>query len=123
MEQVWTTAITVMFGSTLAIAFLSAWIDYRVCKAPMRLLKGLWELVKDEDDQIIPATVPPAEEQLAISESGVSRHTQTMPTKHYWTWSAVDLRNECVRFGIYHGQLKAQMIEDLLTRVGQNKRD
>eukprot|EP00959_Pyramimonas_sp_CCMP1952_P447420 9368552-Pyramimonas_sp.AAC.1 len=30
MEQVWATAITVMFGPTLAIAFLSAWSGYRV---------------------------------------------------------------------------------------------
>ena len=108
-----------MFGSTLAIAFLSAWIGYRVHKAPMRFLRGLWELVRDEDDQIAPVTVPPAEEQLAISEIGISRRTQTMPIKHYWTWSAVDLRAECVQRGIYHGQLKTQMIVDLLVGAGQ----
>ena len=108
-----------MFGSTLAIAFLSALVGCRVYRAPMRILKGLWGLVKDEDDQIVPVTVPLAEEQLAISESGISRHAQTMPIKHYWTWSAVDLRAECVQRGIYHGQLKAQMIVDLLVGAGQ----
>ncbi|CAK0862052.1 unnamed protein product, partial [Prorocentrum cordatum] len=111
MEQVWATAITVIFGSTLAVALLSAWIGYRVCKAPMRLLKGPWKLVRDDDDQIAQVEAPPREEHLAIVESGISRHTQTTPIKHYWTWSAAGLRAECLRSGTYRGQLKAQMIE------------
>ncbi|CAK0854147.1 unnamed protein product, partial [Prorocentrum cordatum] len=92
--QVWATAIAV-FGSTLAIAFLGAWLGYRVCEAPTRFLKGLWELAGDGDDQIAQVDAPPGEEHLAIVESGVSRHTQTTPIKHYWTWRARELPEEC----------------------------
>ncbi|CAK0881973.1 unnamed protein product, partial [Prorocentrum cordatum] len=102
---------TVMFELTLAIAFLSAWIGHRVYKAPMRLLMCLWELVGDGGDQIVQVEAPPGDEHLAIVESGVSRHTHTTPIMHCWTWGAAELRDECLRLGIYRGQLTAQMIK------------
>ncbi|CAK0851823.1 unnamed protein product, partial [Prorocentrum cordatum] len=100
MELAWATPIAVMFGSALAVTFLSAWIGYRVYTAPMRFLNAV--------------EAPPGEEHLAIVESGISRRTQTTPIKHYWTWSATEMREECLRLCIYRGQLKSQMIEDLL---------
>ncbi|CAK0844902.1 unnamed protein product, partial [Prorocentrum cordatum] len=109
---------TQVFGAMLAAAMLGG-VVYRVCKAPMRFLKGLWELVRDDDDQFAPVETPPGDEQLAIVEGGISRRTQTAPIKHYWTWSALELRQERLRLGIYRGQLTAQMIEDLLDEAGR----
>ncbi len=37
---------------------------------------------------------------------------QEMPT--FWTWSAIELKDECQRERIYFGQLKADMIRDLV---------
>ncbi|CAK0908895.1 unnamed protein product [Prorocentrum cordatum] len=115
--MVWATAIAVMFGSALAIAILSAWIGYRAHKARARFLKGLWELVRDHDDQIAQAEAPLGGEHLAIVESGISRHAQTIPIKHYWTWSTTELREERLRLGSYRGQLKLQIIKDLLNEA------
>ncbi|CAK0825545.1 unnamed protein product, partial [Prorocentrum cordatum] len=94
MEQIWTMSITVMLVSTLAITFLSAWVGYRIYMG----------------DETEPVEIPPVEEQLALVKSETSRHRQTAPIKPCWTWSAVELRAECIRLSIDHGQLKAQMV-------------
>ncbi|CAK0848466.1 unnamed protein product [Prorocentrum cordatum] len=126
-ERTWTTMLTVMFGSTLAIAFLATWIVCRIYKAPLRFLKGLWGLVKADEGENVLVARPPVEEEHEQPTDGLeiedcwrpSRHTQTAPVPRYWAWSAVDLRAECERLRIFHGQLKAQMIVDLLIGAGR----
>ena len=46
--------------------------------------------------------------------SSKSRHTQTDDQEPYWEWSATKLRALCEELGIYRGQLKSQMIKDLI---------
>ena len=64
--------------------------------------------------QLVPQVGPPPTVHQIGNGAAVSRHAQTLPIENYWEWSAVALRQERARPGIYNGQLKAQVIKDLI---------
>ena len=68
--------------------------------------------------QLVPQLEPPPTAHQ-IGNGNAGRHAQTLPIENYWEWSAVAPRQECTRLAIYNGQLKAQMIKDLISGSGR----
>ena len=108
-----------MFGSTLAIAFLPARISYRVYKAPMRFLKGSLGVGEGRGR---PDCAGDGSTGRGAARDLGERDQQARPDDADQALLDVERGGppRGVRWqGIYHGQLKAQMIVDLLVGAGQ----